>query len=147
MKRYILRVIIPLLVGLIIYVIFSPNVFITKFIWSVFNTENPFDGVDITRMPLVVQFLRYYLCDVLWSFSLTNMLILIWGYKNIKKALIIAVVFSIFIEVLQIRFIGTFDIWDIIVQIFGCFMSSLLNHKMDRPKSDEDINPSQNVRE
>ena len=147
MKRFILWVIVPLFIGFIIYVILSPDTFITKLIWSVLNTNNPFYGTDITKMPFVVKLSRFYLCDILWSFAFTNMLILVLGYKNIRKAYIIAVLFSTFIELLQLRFIGTFDIWDIIVQVFGCFLAYLLNRKIDKPKSKEEKDQIKNVNE
>ena len=147
MKRFILRVIIPLFIGFIIYVILSPDTFITKLIWSVLNTNNPFYGTDITKMPFVVKLSRFYLCDILWSFAFTNMLILVLGYKNIRKASIIAILFSTFIELLQIQFIGTFDFWDIIVQVFGCFLAYLLNRKINNPKSIEENNHLKNVDE
>ena len=138
MKKLLIGIIIPLVIGLIIYLVFSPNTYITKTIWHVLNVDNPFAGIDVTEMPVIVKLSRYYLCDVLWAFSFTNMLIMVLWQKNSKNGFYIALSFSIIIELSQIFFLGTFDVCDIFVEVFGCFMALLFNNRFDHSKSKEE---------
>lgn len=121
-RSYLLgNIFIPLLIGGVIYYIFAPNVIFVK-------TINPFLGIRhpfsiIAPHNYVWQFIRYYLLDMLWSYSLVISLFFMQSNDcvSIGKVFLIACVFSLLLETLQLLSTswGTFDWLDIVFEILA----------------------------
>ncbi len=131
-------IILPLFVGLILYLIFKPSAFISKFIFDLFGLQ-PFSIQASNKRGLL--FVRFYLCDLLWAFSLTAISQLILGYSKTKLivSLLISILVGTAIELLQKYMIipGTFDIPDIVTESVGAILSLIIIIVYTRRKRDE----------
>ena len=134
---------IPLLVGLVIYLVFKPSAFISRLFFDLLGQQ-----------PLIIQtpkcwfwnFIRFYLCDLLWAFSFTAVLQLVLGSGQIHTllsllsllSLLICIIAGVAIELLQQQGIisGTFDIWDLLVESIGSILS-LITTTYKRRKQNE----------
>ena len=120
-------VLLPLLLGGILYYIFCPNVFFVKCIDSV--TE-----IEVHLRPdmnnLIMRLVRFYGFDIIWAFSFTNMFFILvsilHNWRN--RYILIPIVFVSSIELLQKTDImhGTFDYIDIVVQIIGSLFAMVI---------------------
>lgn len=130
----IVNISIPIIIGTAIYIIFSPNIYVTKYFWKMIHFPNPFYDIDIMSMPIVIRLMRFYLCDALWTYSLTYSVISIIGKKDVKsiiKGCYISVAFLIVIEVAQIFMVlpGTFDYFDLLIQIITSIVTGIIYNK------------------
>ncbi len=117
-RNVVAGVILPILAGTVIYLIISPQAYVTKFFWQISGMANPFRNININEMPLLVRVIRYYLCDYLWALALTHMIFLILGGEKPGMSIIISMAFCMAYEVLQLTsFVpGVFDPWDLVVE-------------------------------
>lgn len=113
------NVVIPLLVGGIIYACISPDVFFVR--WAreqlgIFSFDT-YMGEGL----LVKNIVRNHLPDMLWSYSLVYALVLILGNKNkhILLAIVMSSVLGICLEYLQLVKVitGTGDILDVFCEV------------------------------
>lgn len=116
----ILNILIPIVVGTIIYYLISPEVIFVKEIDAFMGA-----GFHITCMwenPLV-RFVRNYMLDMLWGYALVFALYFVLGNNTAElwKIFIIAIAFSATMEALQLTPIisGTFDVFDIMAEFFS----------------------------
>ncbi len=113
--------ILPILLGGVIYYLISPDVLFVQQIDTFVGRGIHLENID--RTLVVVRFLRNYLLDILWSYALYFAVVIILGRgtKNAVRALWIAGLFSVAMEVLQLTpmFPGTFDICDIIFEFLA----------------------------
>ena len=119
-KRFcILNIVLPLVIGTIVYVHVKPSAPISQLIYFLLHIETPVLNIKPTG---IHRFIQYYLCDILWSYSLTFALSLYLGKDRLLLAYVIAASFSTMVEVLQLlpQVLGSFDIFDIIVQLIAC---------------------------
>lgn len=111
----IVNILFPILLGGIIYYLLCPNVVFVKRIDTITNLNIHFI-VQFDSHP-ILKFIRYYMLDMLWAYSLTISL----AYLLRKEAtiLFILILFSFFIESLQyINFaMGSFDLFDVFFEI------------------------------
>ena len=117
-KRYIINVLLPLLVGMILYI------FIREYRFTPFR-EQDFSRLYFIRKYLIqanipfVVFIRNYLCDFLCAYAITYSAC----YSTIKKPIIIlsGIAFSILFETFQALNLlrGTGDVWDVVVSAIG----------------------------
>lgn len=126
----ILLAVIPLCIGYCLYLIFDPDIFITRFFYDIFKNA---DSSSYAKNS-VLYFLRCYICDVLWAFSFG---ITIWIFcVKTKVSLITAtafeIVFCFILEFLQINGIvpGTFDVVDLITETLAVIAACLINKKI-----------------
>ena len=120
-------VLLPLLLGGILYYIFCPNVFFVKCIDSV-------TGIEVHLRPdmnnLIMRLVRFYGFDIIWAYSFTNMFFILvsilHNWRN--RYILIPTVFVSSIELLQKTDImhGTFDYIDIVVQIIGSLFAMVI---------------------
>lgn len=115
------NLVLPLVVGSIIYYIVSPN---TLFVVRV--DQILFDGRHLITFDLsnsVFRFCRNYLLDMLWSYALVYALYLAHNNNTVRllRVFLIAFGFSTVMEFLQLTSLakGTFDIIDIIVEFLA----------------------------
>ena len=120
---------IPLITGLLNYLILAPETMVTQLFGKLF-------GIDIAFTPhnTILIYIRYYLSDICWAVALVNSLLLILGNtkKNAWIPLIVASVFCVIVESFQLfGFIkGTFDFFDILIELVATVTSWLISTKI-----------------
>lgn len=114
-----LNVIIPILIGAIIYYFFSPNVLFVRYIDDKLGIA--FHFVNAIDENEVLQFVRYYFLDMLWAYALVFALygIMDNNSANLVKIFLMTCLFSTVMELLQITPLanGTFDMGDVILEM------------------------------
>ena len=128
-----LTVLVPLLVGFLIYILFSPEAYITQLFSVITGIESPFKAAKMSDLPMLVRYARYYLCDALWMFSLTNVLLMIHDGKR-TLACILAILLAVATEFLQLTPLvaGTFDFWDLVVEFSAGIIAGRLYKNQER---------------
>lgn len=125
-KPFIFHVAIPIFLGFAYYYLFCPDVIIIKKIDCMLKFGF---HIEIKNDNLIFNIIRCYLLDALWSYSLTHCLFIIIGNTSnaIKKSIVISVLMSVTLELLQLTHIidGTFDIFDIFVEITAISIASI----------------------
>ena len=118
---YLLNIVIPLLIGTYIYIRYSPDVIFVGYF-------NNFIELKAKELNSVTLFLRNYLCDFCWSYSLAFSISFIY-YENFSlvHSILIPATIGIAIELLQLIGLidGTYDLFDIFVELLAtllCFM-------------------------
>lgn len=125
----VLNIVLPLLTGLTIYLFCYKNTYINTIFEDVFNISLPY----LYFNNLFHHFLTCWACDILWAYSLSFSLFAC--FNNFKNSLILTVtistLFSIIIEVSQWFAIikGTFDIWDIILELTAIIFAVIIIKK------------------
>lgn len=128
-------IVVPMLIGSSVYLLFDRNIIIFDkigfssgqyvFFSSVFNCKP--------------AFLRNYLCDFCWSFSLecAVYLFLVKNKKNLIISVIVSSSVSVIIEFLQVLKVisGTFDIFDIILEIIAVIAAGFILNKIWEDKT------------
>lgn len=114
------NIIIPILIGALIYFLTSPDVFFVKAASAFFKLSDRFIVTNFGN--LLIRYVRNYIPDMAWGYALVFSLYAIAGSqteKGIYALGFIAIVFSAAIEILQISPIirGTFDLWDIATEL------------------------------
>ena len=126
-KIFVFNVFIPILIGFTYYYLFCPDTMVVKKIDAIFAFRY---HIKIPNSNLVFKFIRNYLLDAIWSYSLTNCLFIILD-KTLnahKKSIILSIFLSVIMELLQLTNIvkGTFDIFDIIVEVIAILLASII---------------------
>ncbi len=118
----------PLLIGGIIYYLYAPDVYFVKIIDNCLSNGYHI-YVDLNQNT-IVRLIRYYLLDILWSFSFANVVFIIYieHIHVLKIGCLVPIVLGGFIEVLQFNGIitGTADIYDLVVEIIGSLGAGLI---------------------
>lgn len=127
-----LNIVIPLLTGFVIYSIYRPDTYISNIIYV-----NMSFILDFAEYPVFLQkFFRFYLCDILWAYSLTFAVQIIISLKGRYLIILFAVcsLFEIAIEAFQyFGFLnGTFDPLDIILEIFASLTAITIIYKKQK---------------
>lgn len=134
--------ILPLLIGLLIYIFFRTNTPIHRVINGLlnYNFEAPF--ADINNC-LFIDLLRYYLVDGLWCYALVFALVACTSRLTIKKT--IAIGFIAFLsgavfEVLQLKNIvnGTFDWADLCMYLIAATVAVWISIKHYEGKGEKE---------
>lgn len=119
--KLLINVIIPIAMGAIIYYLYSPEVLFVKNINSIMGID--YQEAIFMKNNVMSQLIRNYLLDMLWAYALIMTLFFVMydNTVNVPMLLCIAVSFSIAMEILQImpRVNGTFDLWDVAVEIIA----------------------------
>lgn len=108
------NIILPLIIGLVIYLSVNKNTYISDYIKFPFTVNL----IGITGI-----FVKCWLCDMLWSYALTQALyIALFSFPNrILFSAIISFVMGCILELLQLFSLvsGTFDILDILFELIA----------------------------
>lgn len=124
-KVIVLNMIVPIILGALIYYLMSPEVIFVKQIENFLEIK--FRISDISMDNVFLRFVRNYFLDMLWGYALVFSLFLVNGNNTaeLKRILVIAFVFSAIMEVLQITPFakGTFDVYDVIVELLAEVMA------------------------
>ena len=109
------NILLPLLAGASLYIISSPNVIFLKYLKLRIVIASELMNPHIWFWPI----LRNYIPDMLWGYSLVFAVYMIIDNNAASmRMLIYVLVFSIFLELLQLlpTIPGTFDLLDILVE-------------------------------
>lgn len=127
-----IHIICPIVIGVFVYSMLSPDViFIRKLI--------DFSGRTICKPVLhtdnvFLRFIRNYIPDMLWGYSLVFTLFYIAGNNvaNVRKIFYIAFSFSVVIEMMQkTSFVsGTFDVLDILAEFVAEITAACIIYKL-----------------
>lgn len=133
-----IHAILPLVLGLLIYIMFRPNTMIARLLIRVIPPFGNFSYELGTGW--LALLLKNYVCDMLWAYALT--ISLIWYgqmfHQPIWKSCIISIVFAVCMELAQLLpFVaGTFDIIDICAEMgmvgFATWISMFFTKKKIR---------------
>lgn len=112
----IINIIIPLIIGLFIYILFVPTSHISEFVYLCIGRS-----LYIGSVP--TKFITCYLADCLWAYALFFLIFVVYAQKlnDIWCVLLVCVGFEILMEHLQLTPIvdGTFDVLDMIVEVLA----------------------------
>lgn len=129
-KKYlflILNTIVPLISGLAIYIFMKSGTFI-----------NTFSGVDFHYIPKTVfgLFIVNWFCDFLWAYALVFALYIVLSPFKSKLlfSCVISVLLGLILEILQgVNILsGTFDWWDIIIEIVAVIIAMSIINKTNK---------------
>lgn len=126
-KKVLFMTIFLLSIGTLFYLLFCPETYFTQFCNRLFGNVSIFVPEKIFSSMLFL-YLRYYLLDCIWAYCLICILALFIEDNNgFKEVIIIGIVFIIIIELSQLFSIvpGTFDFWDIVVEIISALLAVL----------------------
>lgn len=129
--KTLLSAIIPILIGVAVYIYFRPDTYISEFIADKTGLLSSY--VPSKDDNLLIKFCRYYLCDIAWAYALPNALFLAFEMDPERINIIAAItVFMIVLsEILQVFGIipGTGDLVDIIFEILAATVATILIKK------------------
>lgn len=124
---WILNILTPLICGAIVYFYFRPDSYISIFLRRIYASD--IAGPD-ARGSVFSYFMSYYLPDMLWSYSLTFVLSLIFGHSAKALALsgALTALFEIGVELSQRYGLisGTFDIFDILAEAAAAILAIII---------------------
>lgn len=129
-KKYlflILNTIVPLISGLAIYIFMKSGTFI-----------NTLSGVDFHYIPKTVfgLFIVNWFCDFLWAYALVFALYIVLSPFKSKLlfSCVISVLLGLILEILQgVNILsGTFDWWDIIIEIVAVIIAMSIINKTNK---------------
>ena len=128
-KRWllILNICIPLLIGLTFYYCFRPDTLFCRIIYYLFGHEAHY-------MPdtnnIVLLFIRNYLCDLLWGYSLAMSLMVLHSIYNTNLLYLCSMCALADIAMESLQLItsvgGTFDYFDILMQLLGSLLAVII---------------------
>ncbi len=117
-----------LLLGACIYYVFFPEVLFVRKIDELIGRH--LIKVNFNKKLIIIQLMRYYLMDFIWSCSLTCFIsgIIGFGRKERKTCGLILIAFVLFMECIQMidGILGTFDLNDIVVELCGISITYLI---------------------
>ena len=126
---YITNALSALFIGACIYLFFRENTYFHNIVDRVI----PLPHLKIKKS-ICVDFLRYYMVDALWAYSLVFSLSI---FINEKTAFLLAIAFGLAWEILQaLNFVkGTFDFFDILMYLTASVFAVLIIIKFKGEKS------------
>ncbi len=135
MKRsfVILNVMIPLIVGAVIYYVFFQETIFVRLIDDIFGLGY---HMSLNFENVFVRLIRFYLLDFLWAYAMMSFVL--WSFGTDRKTVIGIVLFEIVMETIQLfPFVkGTFDVCDIGIEIAADILVILLFRR--RLKNEKD---------
>ena len=133
-----LNILIPILIGVVIYCFISPEVDFIKIFQSVTCIKwcrYEYKNNDLCR------FIRNYLPDMLWAYSLIFSAYAVFDNKtkNLKWIIIAVSLLIVIIEILQLTKIihGTFDIFDILAEITAVLIAVIILKRTNKEEENE----------
>ena len=128
---YLLNIGVPLVLGFALYVLFRRDTYISRITFQCFSVKIP--DTDSCSSSVVMNFIRYYACDILWAYSLTFVCYYFsFGNHRYLFSGIICGSFEILIEMFQRYqlFPGTFDFFDILAEFITTLVALwIIKHK------------------
>ena len=133
MRIIIIHIIIPLVIGSLIYVLFRTTS-LRVFKWFDFvGIRNGIESIRSYFIPMdkyIPMWVKYSLPDSLWVYSFTSSMLIVWSdeFKIGKFLLLIPLFLGCLVELAQSVkvFPGTFDIMDLLLNTIGFILSIAL---------------------
>lgn len=123
---YGINIVLPLLIGGIVYVVFRRDTYLAEFVFEIIGLKQK----EIILPAWLSFIVRNYISDFLWAYSLAFALSSLFQYKrrNAVIVFVICVVFALTIELLQNTraFSGTFDVVDIALEAISVLLALLI---------------------
>ena len=129
---FIFNVITPLVIGAVLYYIFSPT---TLFVSGIDKQLRINCHIAINLDNVICQLMRFYLLDYLWAYALMNFALILFGDE--KRITLSIFIYIIVMELLQIfpALHATFDMCDIGIEIIaGIVAISLFRRRFENEK-------------
>ena len=131
--RIILNIVLPIIVGTLIYLMITPSVIFIKDI-GVITGRDIHQSKIAADLPFI-NMIRFYLPDMLWGYALMFALFLSSGRdrKLLRLVFFLAAVFSVIMECLQLlpAVPGSFDPFDMAVEILAEFLALIIINKQE----------------
>lgn len=126
---FLLHAVLALMLGLGYYLLCRPDAGITRLVHAATGFVSP---VAVSGRNLLFRLINGHLADFLWAYALTftlNLVMLLCG-KGEGRALAFALAADCLMEFFQAWGImhGTFDLWDVIVQIMATIIVQAMVH-------------------
>ena len=124
--RYLVHVFLPIAFGAVIYVLMRPDTYVSSWIYKLLGLQAPEKMLFIPRW--LYTFITGHAADILWAYSLSHAVFWILdGGFGCWLPTIICFTFAVSIESMQLLpfLSGTFDWWDILLEICTIAMVSL----------------------
>lgn len=120
----IFNILFPLIIGLGVYLFINPDNYICSFfsrfvVLPKFGLSSPF-----------IEFVNNWGCDFLWAYSFTSVIYELFCSFKFSWLItgLLSISLGVFMELLQYFDVvgGTFDVWDIIIEIIAVVISVLI---------------------
>ena len=126
---------IPMLIGVLIYLLFrSKNLIFVQFVQELELSKNLVFFNLISSEIILPNIILYSLPDALWAFALINLVLIIWDYTiTVNSAIwilisVLIILLSEFGQLFQILK-GTFDINDLIIMLIASTLPFIIFFK------------------
>lgn len=142
LKRFIITVLIPIIFGSLIYIVFRKNnIIFIEWLQNKILYQTDL-SISLVKYIELHEIIIYSLPDGLWTFSLINLVLIIWNYKINRYSflwIIVAILLSIVFELVQLTSYvkGTFDYIDLLFIIIAIFLSFIINKKQIKINNNE----------
>lgn len=135
MRRFVvINGVIPILLGVIIYYLIAPETIFSKTIDGVLKLNIHIEKEYMDGC--VFRFIRCYGLDMIWGYSFTIFVSIV--VKNLNITFIIAALFSVLIETLQLCVLpGVFDPLDILFQVVAVVCAIIMIRRQSNEKHDK----------
>lgn len=126
--KWIIHVLLPLFLGILIYIVYRPNIIIT----GLFDVSQQ-PKIDIRTLSFLKKILIFSLPDFCWAYSFASAMLLLnhsLNFMSHRLMFICVLVVVTASELIQL-FIPdfTFSIADTVLVIFACCLSAFLNKR------------------
>lgn len=120
-------IVVPLLIGLLIYVTLDRRSFLSLWLSEHFLF---IDSLKIQGVNPFSSFLRNYVCDICWAFSLESCIALMMptGRNRVRFSILISEMVAVGLELIQICpwMSGTFDLLDLLFETIAISVAGLI---------------------
>ena len=124
---YVVIGLLSLLCGLIIYLFFRPNTYISQIIFKIISVKQ----INLVQNWVGIGLFKFYFADFLWAFSLSCFLYAIYlpNSKNAMLCSMIVLLVGLFYELMQhFKVIsGTGDIVDVLFYLLAAVAVNIIN--------------------
>lgn len=121
-RLFVFNIAVPLIIGGILYLYLRPDSIVATFCRDAIGLNIGFD-IDNPMITLV----RYYLGDCLWAYALTVSVSMVLYDNSVVTVFVFCILFEAILEILQLTgwVWGSFDIWDIVVEVISSGLAVL----------------------
>lgn len=128
----------PLLAGAVFYYLFCPEVFFVRFVRGITGYAQTSEANSFPAGSGLWSLLRNHLADYLWAQAITAavLFVSVSAHRDIKRDFCLCLLGVTVMELIQLdrRVLMTFDLLDIIVQLFGAYTAFLASRLIKHNK-------------
>lgn len=128
-KILFLKIIIPVIIGAVLYFCFCPDVIFVGAIDDFLNTTL---HITVSRTVFLPVIIRFYFFDFLWSYSFAGIICLLLDDGSPIPCITIPLGLGIIMEILQCMDIaaGTADVFDVVVEMIGIITAIIVTRRV-----------------